>query len=236
MRLVDYLDKGASLGPEAPCLTTDGAHPDLRRGAGHLAQGRRRPGAMRSRARAVGGDPVGQRPDVVHVRLRDLAGRRRVVPDQPAQRGGREPRAARPLRLHRPAVPGVVRAARRGHRAGPAQARDPRLPRRRRSTERSRGSSSSTRTPPSTGCRRADAAQPRGRERGRRPRDDRRHRRHHRSPQGRDADQRQPRDDDGADADGLPVPTAGRRTSPSRRSPTPPACCASRCSRWAARS
>jgi len=24
MRLVDYLDKGASLGPEAPCLTTDG--------------------------------------------------------------------------------------------------------------------------------------------------------------------------------------------------------------------
>jgi fatty-acyl-CoA synthase len=24
MRLVDYLDKGASLGPHAPCLTTDG--------------------------------------------------------------------------------------------------------------------------------------------------------------------------------------------------------------------
>ena len=24
MRLVDYLDKGASLGPDAPCLTTDG--------------------------------------------------------------------------------------------------------------------------------------------------------------------------------------------------------------------
>src|SRR6187200_3258305 len=24
MRLVDYLDKGASLGPESPCLTTDG--------------------------------------------------------------------------------------------------------------------------------------------------------------------------------------------------------------------
>ena len=28
MRLVDYLDKGASLGPDAPCLTTDGADPD----------------------------------------------------------------------------------------------------------------------------------------------------------------------------------------------------------------
>ena len=24
MRLVDYLDKGASLGPDRPCLTTDG--------------------------------------------------------------------------------------------------------------------------------------------------------------------------------------------------------------------
>ena len=24
LRLVDYLDKGASLGPDAPCLTTDG--------------------------------------------------------------------------------------------------------------------------------------------------------------------------------------------------------------------
>ena len=24
MRLVDYLDKGASLGPDAPCLTMDG--------------------------------------------------------------------------------------------------------------------------------------------------------------------------------------------------------------------
>ena len=24
MRLVDYLDKGASLDPDAPCLTTDG--------------------------------------------------------------------------------------------------------------------------------------------------------------------------------------------------------------------
>ena len=72
---------------------------------------------MRRRAGAVGGDPVGQRPDVVHVRLRDLPGRRGVVPDQPAQRGGREPRAARPLRLHRPAVPGVVRAAGRGDRA-----------------------------------------------------------------------------------------------------------------------
>ena len=34
MRLVDYLDKGASLGPDAPCLTTDGADADVRRGAG----------------------------------------------------------------------------------------------------------------------------------------------------------------------------------------------------------
>ena len=57
---------------------------------------------------------------------------------------------------------------------------------------------------------------------GRRPGDDRRHRRHHRPTQGRDADRHQPGDDDGDDADGLPVRRAGRSTSRWRRSPTPP--------------
>ena len=56
----------------------------------------------------------------------------------------------------------------------------------------------------------------------------RRHRRHHRAPQGRDAHRPQHRDDVGADADELPVPARARGTWPSRRSPTRPACCASR--------
>ena len=41
VRLVDYLDKGASLGPRAPCLTTDGAAPRTPR-CGSSASGSRR--------------------------------------------------------------------------------------------------------------------------------------------------------------------------------------------------
>ncbi len=48
-------------------------------------------------------------PVALRVRLRHLAGRRGLVPDQPAQRGGREPRAARPVRLRGADLPGVVR-------------------------------------------------------------------------------------------------------------------------------
>ena len=75
-----------------------------------------------------GRDPVRQRPGRVHLRLRDQPGRGRVVPDQPAQRGGREPRAARPLRLHRADPPAVVRAAGRADPRRPAQADDRGLP------------------------------------------------------------------------------------------------------------
>ena len=89
VRLVDYLDKGASLGPDAPCLTTDGADPDVRRGAGPQPPDRRRAGRPRRTPGRQGGDPVGQRPARVHLRLRDQPGRRRVVPGQPAQRGRR---------------------------------------------------------------------------------------------------------------------------------------------------
>ena len=65
----------------------------------------------------------------------------------------------------------------------------------------------------------AGRAQPRRRERSRRPGDDRRHRRHDRAAQGRDAHQRQPRDDDGADPDGLPLPRPPRVPRP--RAPHP---------------
>ena len=100
VRLVDYLDKGASLGADAPCLTIGGAVP--------LATRRCRSSAFRvaaaldRRGVAAGdtvGDPVGQRPGRVRVRFRHLPRRRGLVPDQPAQRGGGEPRAARRFRL-----------------------------------------------------------------------------------------------------------------------------------------
>ena len=67
-------------------------------------------------------------------------------------------------------------------------------------------------------CGRLDALP----ERTRRPGDDRRHRRHHRPTQGRDADRPEPGDDDGVDPDGLSVSrTAGvsraRSADPRRR-------------------
>ncbi|KRF00076.1 AMP-dependent acyl-CoA synthetase [Nocardioides sp. Soil777] len=51
MRLVDYLDKGASLGPDAPCLTTDGVtrtYAEVQELAGRVA------GALRARGVAPG--------------------------------------------------------------------------------------------------------------------------------------------------------------------------------------
>ena len=90
MRLSDYLDKGASLGPASPCLTmgertlTYGDVQQLSwRSPGRCAG----PGSRRREGR----DPVGQRPDRLLLRVRDRPGRRRVVPDQSAQRGRREP-------------------------------------------------------------------------------------------------------------------------------------------------
>ena len=41
LRLIDYLDKGASLDPDAPCLTTDGrsaSYADVRSLAGRVAE------------------------------------------------------------------------------------------------------------------------------------------------------------------------------------------------------
>ena len=111
MSLVAYLDKGASLGPDAPCLTMGERSlsyaevQDLsRRVAGALARSGVRPGD--SVAILSGNDP-----HVVRLRLRDRPRRGGVVPGQPAQRGGGEPRAARALRLHGAALPAGLRAA-----------------------------------------------------------------------------------------------------------------------------
>ena len=179
VRLVDYLDKGASLGPGRALPDHGRRDADVRRGAWSSAAGSRRRSAGRGvRARRQGRDPVRQRPGRLHVRVRDQPGRRRLVPGQPAQRGGGEPRAARPVRLLGADLPGVVRAAGRARSAHDLPAADhPGLPRRR-------------------GRRRADlgrvprrtASARRRRVCGRRPRHDRRHRRHDRAAQGRDAD------------------------------------------------
>ena len=127
-----------------------------------------------------------QRRDRVRVRVRDRPPRRGLVPDQPAQRGGREPRAARALRLRVPALPLRLRGHGGQDREQLPAAHDG-LPRRSSSDwlgERRRGR----------------AGRPAGR-----PGDARRHGRHDRPAEGRDAHRPQPRDDDRADADGLPV-------------------------------
>ena len=92
----------------APCLTMGDRTLSLRRGAGVVLAGR--PGRCARSGVAAGrqgGDPVGQRSGRVLLRVRDRPGRCGLVPDQPAQRGRREPRPARPLRLHLPDLPGV---------------------------------------------------------------------------------------------------------------------------------
>ena len=215
MRLVDYLDKGASLAPAAPCLTTDGApasYAEVVDASHRIAAALRRRGLARRRQ---GGDHLRQRPARVHLRVRDQPGGRRVVPDQPTQRGRREPRAPRPLRLR-----GRASSRRRSRRWS------------RRSAAISRactpGSGSTTTStpadPPILGWSDfldvGPARVPPRRRRHPRPTTPghaRRHRRHDRSSEGRDAQPRQPRDDDRADPDGLPLRRARRSTSRSRR-------------------
>ena len=197
MRLADYLDKGASLGADAPCLTTDGVTrtyaqtQDLswRIAAALVACGA---GAGASVAILSANDPVAFTDGVRH-----QPGGRRLVPGQPAQRGEREPRAARAVRLPRARLPGCVRAARRRHPRRPAEGRHLGVPRR----PGRRGRAGVGGVPR---ARRRDR-RPRAPTPGRRPGHDRRHGRHHRASQGGDAHPAEPRDDDGAHADELSV-------------------------------
>ena len=203
--LTDYLDKGASLGRDAPCLVEGdrslsyGEVQELsHRVAGALARDGIEPGAKVGilssndavafacvfgiARRGAVWCPINPRNEMAENRaLLDVV--RLRVPDLPRDSYARDGRAARR------ADQGLPRRARR-------------LARRRR------------------------PARP-GRAR-RRPGDARRHGRHDRAAEGRDAHQPQPRDDDRDDADRLPVRAAARRTSRSPRSPTPRACCASR--------
>ena len=91
MRLVDYLDKGASLGPDAACLTTDGetlSYAEVQQLSYRIA------GALAATGVRPGGKVAilsGERPDRVQLRVRDQPRRCDLVPDQPAQRGRGEP-------------------------------------------------------------------------------------------------------------------------------------------------
>ena len=107
---VSYLDKGASLGRDAPCLTTDGATCPTAR-SGRCPRGRRRAGRVAVSAPATRWRSCRQRPRRVRLRVRHRRAGRGVVPDQPAQRGRGEPRAAGAVRLRRAALPGGLRAA-----------------------------------------------------------------------------------------------------------------------------
>ena len=124
MRLDRLSGQGRLARPGAPCLTMGDADADLRRRPGpDPTRSRRALAPVGDRAGRQGGHPVRQRPDRVRLRVRDRPGRRRVVPDQPAERGGREPGPARPLRLPLPDLPERVRAAGRADPARPAAAR-----------------------------------------------------------------------------------------------------------------
>ena len=235
MRLVDYLDKGASLGPDAPVPHHGRADPArYARGAGDLAAWWPTPwgdAGSRRGSRWRSSRPTTRR------RSPACSGSR-----APARCGARSTRATRRPRTASCSTSSTAPpcCSRRRSRRWSRRSRDD-LPKltllvcldgempgaltlesvpRRTGAELTRP----TRPNPVAESGVADLAMIVG------------HRRHHRPAQGRDADRPQPRDDDGADADGVPVRAAGRRTSRSRPSPTPPACCASRSWRWAARS
>ncbi len=204
----------------SPCLT-HGRHEllsygEVQRLSYRVARGARSAAASRPGGKVAvlsGNDPVG-----LLLRVRPVARRGGVVPDQPAQRGGREPLRARCLRLPPPDLPQRLRAAGRADACRPAQAR----------RSWSASTAAALRASRSTNGWRDAGDAPFDVPVGRRRRDDRRHRRHHRPAQGRDAVGPQPRGDDGADADGLSLRGPARSISRLRRSPMRRACCACR--------
>ena len=94
MRLTDFLDKGASLGPTAPCLTMGGrtrTYRDVQRLSWSIARALSR-SAVRPGDQGRGA--FRERPGRVLLRVRHRPGRGGVVPGQPPQRGGGKPRTA----------------------------------------------------------------------------------------------------------------------------------------------
>ena len=131
MRLVDYLDKGASLGPEAPCLTTDGhtlTYAEVRDTSRRVADALARCGVAPGQSVAIlsANDPTSftcvfgiSRAGAVWcpINPRNEAAENRELLDL---------FDCTALLFQKSFAPLVAAIA-----AGPAQARDPRLPRRR---------------------------------------------------------------------------------------------------------
>ena len=232
MRLVDYLDTGADLGPDRPCLTTDGrsrsyaAVQELssRVAAALVARGVR-PGDRVAILSA--NDPTS---------FTCVFGISRAgavwCPVNPRNEAAENRRAPRPVRLHRAALPAGVRTARRRDPRRPARADDARVPGRRRPG--GRPDAPPPDAPPPDALSWNDFLAARGRRRTgrrtgpRRPRDDRRHGRDDGPPEGRRAHRPEHRDDDGAHAHELPVRRLRRCTWRWHRSRTRRGCCASR--------
>ena len=79
MRLVDYLDKGASLGADAPCLTTQGKGSELWRCAAPELSDRTRTRQFRNFPRGEDRDPIRQRSDRFCLCVWHFARRSRLV-------------------------------------------------------------------------------------------------------------------------------------------------------------
>ena len=199
MRLVDYLDKGASLGPDQPCLTTDGDSMSY----AEVVELSSRVAASLAGCGVSPGDKVAILSANDPIAFSCVFGISRAAavwcPINPAQRGRGEPGAARPLRLRRADLPVLVRSPGVVDQGRTAQTHHLDL----------------SRPPARMGVQVGGLPGPRylcysGRARrgdhtGRRRRHDRRHRRHHWSAQRSDADWRKPRDDDRADVARLPL-------------------------------
>ena len=198
VRLIDYLDKGASLGPARPCLTMAGAARSY--GEVQRLSSAGRPGAGPVRA---SGPATRWRSCPPTTRSRSPAC---SASPGPARCGARSTRATRRRRtatcwtsstarclIFQAAFAPLVAQIR----AGPARADHAGLPR--PATRACRGPS------PFEDWLDGLPAEPWQAEPGGRHRDDRGDRRHHRPAQGRAADRAQHRDDDGPHADELPV-------------------------------
>ena len=106
------------LGEHLPCLTMGDVDLSYARGAAPQPSRRARSAALGHRRRRQGGGAVEQRRSCVRLRVRPVARRRRLVPGEPAQRGGREPLRARRLRL-RGACSSTARTRRWSRRCAP---------------------------------------------------------------------------------------------------------------------
>ena len=136
MRLVDYLEKGASLGPDAPCLTTDGES----RSYAEVLDLSSRVAAALVRRGVSPGDKVAilsaNDPDAFTCVFGISRAGAVWCPVNPRNEASENRELLDLFDCSVADLPGPVRPARREDPARPAQAHDPGLPRRARSRAR----------------------------------------------------------------------------------------------------